>query len=385
MQPADWVTVSTSSINSNSSRDLINDHILNGRELPLIVWDTIQAQGGNTYIRAVQFAVFRLHGHNLSQGGGSPAWLLAEFVRWETGVCSQGQYPVGQLNLSGPASGSTDIAYDFTATVVPTMTNQPLTYTWQATGQTTISHTTGLTDTAVFNWLIPGPKTITVTAANSLSTVTATHLITISQAMPHPITGITLAGPITGFVDLAYNFTAMITPTTATQPITYTWQAVEQLTITHTGGITDTAVFNWLTSGPKTITVTAANGFSTVTTTHLITINQPPAPEPITAVSLTGPVTGLVALPYTFTAMITPTTPTQPVTYTWQASDQIPIIQIGGTTNVVTFTWHLTGTKTITVTADNGVGAQVTAVHTIIIQTVTVDDWLLYLPLLNKP
>jgi hypothetical protein len=386
MHPGDWVTVATGSLNSDSIRDLINDHILNGRELPLLVWDSIQAQGSNTYVRTVQFAVFRLHGHNLTQAGG-PAWLLAEFVRWETGVCSEGQYPVSQVNISGPASGSTGIDYDFTATVVPTMTNLPLTYTWQASEQTTITHTTGLTDTAVFNWLTPGPKTITVTAANGLSTVTATHLITISQAMPQPIAGITLTGSITGFVELAYDFTAMITPTAATQPIIYTWQATEQVAITHTGGITDTAVFNWLTPGPKTITVTTANGLNTVTTTHLITISisQPPAPVPITAVALTGPVTGFVELAYDFTALITPTTATQPITYTWQATEQVAITHTGGITDVITFSWSSPGLQTITVTAANGLNQPLTAVHTITIQTVTIDDWLLYLPFIHKP
>jgi hypothetical protein len=187
-------------------------------------------------------------------------------------------------------------------------------------------------------------------------------------------------------VETDYDFTAVISPTTANQPITYTWQAIGQPAITHTNGVTDTAVFNWLTSGQKMITVTAANGLAIVTTTHPITISQPPAPEPIMAVSLTGPVTGLVTLPYSFTAVISPTTATQPITYTWQATDQIPIVQVDGTSNIVSFTWNLNGTKTITVSADNGVGVPVTAVHTITIEKVIIDEWpLIYLPFINKP
>jgi hypothetical protein len=109
MQPDDWVTINNGAVSSLDLRTQINDHILNGRELRLPVWDTIQVQGSNVYAHMVQFATFRLHGHNLSQGGG-PSWLLVEFVRWETGICSEGQDPVGQVHISGPAMGTTNIA-----------------------------------------------------------------------------------------------------------------------------------------------------------------------------------------------------------------------------------------------------------------------------------
>jgi hypothetical protein len=180
MQPDDWVTVSPGALNSDEVRERINDHILNGRELPLIVWDSWQTQGVNSYVRMVQFAIFRLHGHNLTQGGGSPGWLLAEFVRWQTVVCTEGQFPVGQLAINGPITGTTKANYDFTATVVPTMTNQPITYTWQATGQDPTIHTGGLSDTVTFSWQVAGTKTIIVTADNGLNEpVTAVHTITI--------------------------------------------------------------------------------------------------------------------------------------------------------------------------------------------------------------
>jgi hypothetical protein len=59
-----------------------------------------------------------------------------------------------------------------TAVAQPVSTTQPITYTWQATGQTAVVQTGGLTDTASFNWVNPGTKTITVTAANGVSVVT---------------------------------------------------------------------------------------------------------------------------------------------------------------------------------------------------------------------
>jgi hypothetical protein len=87
---------------------------------------------------------------------------------------------------------------------------------------------------------------------------------------------------------------------------------------------------------------------------------------------------------YGFTAVITPTTATQPITYTWQATGQNPITHTGSLSDVVTFSWHVTGPQIITVTAANGLNEPVTAVHTITIETITVDEWWLYLPFINK-
>jgi hypothetical protein len=87
---------------------------------------------------------------------------------------------------------------------------------------------------------------------------------------------------------------------------------------------------------------------------------------------------------YGFTAVITPASATQPITYTWQATGQNPITHTGSLSDVVTFSWHVTGPQIITVTAANGLNEPVTAVHTITIETITVDEWWLYLPFINK-
>jgi hypothetical protein len=321
-----------------------------------------------------------MHGYNF----GQPAsWILAEFIRWDD-ACGQPEVAPDSVAISGPSTGIPQNNFFFTASVSPTNTTQPITYTWTGSDQAVITHTSGITDMAVFQWPISGTKIITVTASNDLSTVTATHLITISQPVLVPIIGITLTGPITGFMDMVYGFTAVVTPTTAAQPITYTWQATDQTDITHTSGITDTAVFQWPISGTKTITVTASNDFSTVTATHLITINQPVL-EPIMGITLTGPITGFLDMDYDFTAAVTPTTAAQPITYTWQATGQSPITHTGSLSDMVTFNWHVTGPQTITVTADNDLNEPVTAVHTITIETIIVDKWWLYLPFIHKP
>ncbi len=95
-------------------------------------------------------------------------------------------YPLSAVVISGPTAGIPGISYGFTATVSPLNATLPLTYTWQADGQAPIVRTGGLTDTAVFEWEDAGTYTITITAANRTSTVSATHTIQL-QALDRAI------------------------------------------------------------------------------------------------------------------------------------------------------------------------------------------------------
>ncbi len=74
--------------------------------------------------------------------------------------------------IEGPTKGTWNESYTFTAYVQPFIATTPLTYTWQATGQATVIHTGGLTDTASFTWSAIGAQTITLTAANVDGVVT---------------------------------------------------------------------------------------------------------------------------------------------------------------------------------------------------------------------
>lgn len=82
-----WVSANTGSVNSNGVRSTLNEHISLGRTLRVIVWDQSQEQGVNGSYRVSRFAIFRLHGYSLNQGG-QPSWILAEFIRWDTS-CGQ--------------------------------------------------------------------------------------------------------------------------------------------------------------------------------------------------------------------------------------------------------------------------------------------------------
>jgi hypothetical protein len=82
-------------------------------------------------------------------------------------------------NIAGPKSGSVDTPHIFTVTVSPVSATLPITYGWQATGQSHLTQTDGLSQTRTFTWATNGVKSITVTAQNSWNKETDTYTITI--------------------------------------------------------------------------------------------------------------------------------------------------------------------------------------------------------------
>lgn len=80
---------------------------------------------------------------------------------------------------------------------------------------------------------------------------------------------VTLDGPTAGFVDTIYSYMATVLPISATQPITYVWEATGYASITQTNGLTDTIEFTWSTSGEKTVSVTVSNGVGSPITVML--------------------------------------------------------------------------------------------------------------------
>lgn len=87
--------------------------------------------------------------------------------------------------------------------------------------------------------------------------------------------GVSVSGPASGYTGTLtlYTFTAVVTPSNTTPPITYTWQATEQSpVVTTTDAINHGVAFAWTTPGTKTITVTARNCGNSDTATHTISI-----------------------------------------------------------------------------------------------------------------
>lgn len=94
-----------------------------------------------------------------------------------------------------------------------------------------------------------------------------------------PVTGVSMSGPISGDVGTELLFTADITPSNATTPITYSWSSDG---FSHSGGTgmipTKYASYRWDSPGVKTITVTVRNcGRQDFSYTFSVTIGDAPS------------------------------------------------------------------------------------------------------------
>jgi len=284
------------------------------------------------------------------------AYYAEWLTMWQTISLHRICNPLGvdAVEISGPVTGTVGQSYTFTATVNAVAT-PPVTYTWEATGQTPVVHSgQGLTDTVAFAWSVAGLQMLTVTAQNAWGQAVDTHWVTVTLPPPPPVLTVTLTGPVTGTVDTAYTFLATVNPT-ATLPLTYTWEATGQTPVVRGGlGLTDTMAWAWVVPGPQTLTVTVQNVDGYAVDTHVFVVEVAPA-----EVAIAGPLTGTVGTAYTFLATVNPTA-TLPLTYTWEATGQTPVVHSGsGLTDTVAFTWPVTGTQTITVTAQNAWGQAV--------------------------
>jgi len=86
-----------------------------------------------------------------------------------------------------------------------------------------------------------------------------------------PLTETGIAGPTEGYTGNPYVFTAVITPSDAITPITYTWSPAPD-----SGQGTDSASYEWSTPGIYTITLIVENCGGPVSDTHAIVISAPP-------------------------------------------------------------------------------------------------------------
>ncbi len=86
----------------------------------------------------------------------------------------------------------------------------------------------------------------------------------------HPV--LSVSGPLSGYPQGTYTYSATLSAINAVVPVTYAWQALGQSPITHTGGLSDTALYSWSTAGTKLVTVTASNAAGLVSGTTTVVI-----------------------------------------------------------------------------------------------------------------
>ena len=121
-----------------------------------------------------------------------------------------------------------------------------------------------------------------------------------------------------------------------------------------------------------------------LTSSRALSLSLRGIPQPcniLGGVGVAGPPAGAVGTSYTFTATVAPPTATMPITYTWQAADQSPVVHSRHLSDTATFTFTVAGTNTVAVTATNVCGAVVSASQAMAIGG---EHWYVYLPLLLR-
>jgi uncharacterized repeat protein (TIGR01451 family) len=108
------------------------------------------------------------------------------------------------------------------------------------------------------------------------------------------LAGVDLTGVQTGTVGTPYAYTAQITPTNATTPITYTWAPEPD-----SGEGSATAIYSWPTAGQKAVFVGVENCGTFVGDVHNVAIRTTDAPD--LSIYKTGPAVALAGEPITYT------------------------------------------------------------------------------------
>ena len=73
------------------------------------------------------------------------------------------------LTLSGAPVALSQTPYLATANVGPFNAAQPITYVWQASHLSPVTHNGGLSDSIVLTWNLTGTQKVTVTVSNGLA------------------------------------------------------------------------------------------------------------------------------------------------------------------------------------------------------------------------
>ena len=241
-----------------------------------VVWTGMSGADGTATFTLTFTETNYLDTWTLSAALSDPPVTVPVEIKSDTPIFIRPPVAVTDMTIDGLTTGYIQTNYTFTAAISPITATTPITYVWKASGQSPVTHTGGLSDTITFAWSTEGQEVITVTTANAWSAVTGTHAVNILQVSP---TTVTISGPTTGLKGTNYTFTATVSPMTTTLPITYVWEASDQHTVTHTGGLSDTMSLAWSTEGQKVIIVTATNAGNMVTDTHAVNLNQTDALE----------------------------------------------------------------------------------------------------------
>ncbi|MCB8984277.1 MAG: hypothetical protein H6659_10665 [Ardenticatenaceae bacterium] len=344
MNQGDWVAHSTSAINTSDGRMTMREHVDLGRVLRLPVWQETVGSGSNAAVQIHRFGLFRLVGFNLPE-----SWLMVEFLGWDDS-CGQiaSDVPMTGLSLSGPAGAETNQDVTMTAVISPNSATIPITYTWEATDIAPFTVVGAGVDGRLLNWSQPGPKTITVTAAQNQTILTATHTLTVTSPSAPQITLVppcSNSGALVNLSVLGFNW-----PAGEAVDLFWDGQLVQQVTPGSDGAF----MLYWMRAflGLGDYEVLAQSGSYGATAVFSV----PCTPQAPLSATIEGPPSGLVNTTYTFTAAVSPTTTILPLTYTWTIEGAAPITHTGGLSDTLQLSWTAVGQKAILLTVQNPYG-----------------------------
>jgi hypothetical protein len=140
--------------------------------------------------------------------------------------------------------------------------------------------------------------------------------------------------------------------------------------------------------GLRTQSMANGNGimhnFGTGTTSKL-SDNLYLPPQAPTSVTISGPTTGIVGIEYVFAITVNPANVSLPIDYHIEGNLTTIDESISDNEVVLRVTWASAGSKSFTVTADNGIGSPVMKSHTIVIaDDPNASDYFIYLPMIIR-
>lgn len=104
-----------------------------------------------------------------------------------------------------------------------------------------------------------------------LRTRLQSHLNQARAAMPARVE---INGNRKGKSQKEHSFVAHIQSLSVSQPLTYTWETTEHVSLIHTSGLSDTATFYWESEGPQLITVTVTTPEGILTSKHNLILSK---------------------------------------------------------------------------------------------------------------
>ena len=281
-------------------------------------------------------------------------------------------YAIQETSFSyQPPMPLVDEPVSFSAAITPWYATPPITYTWEfgdgapavSTNDTAISHTYDAADT----------YTVSVTAASPYGQSVYSQTMTVIPT--YGVEQVSFAHqPTSPPEDRPVTFTAAITPSYSTPPITYAWSFGDDAPVVSTGDNTISHTYD--AGGTYMVSVTAANLHGQNVYSQTISVVPTYAVEETAFVY--QPIVPPVDEPVAFTATITPSHASLPITYTWTFGDGAPAVTTSG--NTISHTFGTIDTYAVSVTAVNPYGQSIYS------QTISVvpEAYMVYMPLVIK-